>query len=75
MRDKPGVTMATKPKPGAKKPGPSIKQIGIRARAEWVVWLEKGAHFCRTDTSKLIDAALVDYLKARGFDEPPPRRI
>jgi hypothetical protein len=36
--------------------------------------VERGADFCRTDVAKLVDAALVEYLKQRGFDEPAPRR-
>lgn len=58
-----------------KKSQTSIRQVGIRATEEWAGWLERAAAFCRTDTSKLIDAALVDYLKAKGFDEPAPPRL
>ncbi len=54
------------------RPAPS--GITIRGSAEWRAWVDRGAEFCRTDTSKLIDAALIEYLKARGFTEPPPKR-
>lgn len=67
--------MTGKTKPGVKKQESLIKQVGIRSREDWVGWLERGAAFCRTDTSKLIDAALVDYLKARGFEEEAPPRL
>jgi hypothetical protein len=46
----------------------------IKGRPEWRAWVERGADFCRTDVAKLVDAALVEYLKQRGFDEPAPRR-
>jgi hypothetical protein len=51
------------------------KTIGVRATGEWAAWLERAARFCRTDVAKLIDAAVADYVKGRGFDEPPPERI
>jgi len=57
------------------KRGQPIKTVGIRSTPEWAAWLEGAATFCRTDTSKLIDAALVDYTKARGFGEDPPPRL
>ncbi len=57
------------------QPGEPIKTVGIRATPEWAEWLERAATFCRTDTSKLIDAALVDYMRARGFSEDPPPRL
>ncbi len=47
-----------------------IKQVGVRATNAWASWLERGAEFCRTNTSQLLDVAVVDYLKARGFEEP-----
>jgi len=46
----------------------------IKGRPEWRAWVERAADFCRTDVAKLVDAALVEYLKQRGFDEPAPRR-
>lgn len=51
------------------------RTIGVRATGEWAAWIEKGARFCRTDVAKLVDAAVADYLKAKGFGEPPPERI
>ena len=62
-----------KKKPAGGSP-PPIKRIAVQAAAPWVDWVERGAKFCRTDVSKLIDAALADYLKARGFSEAPPER-
>ncbi len=69
-----GGLAVAKPKKGAKgAKGP--KTLGVRTSAEWAEWIEKGAKFCRTDVAKLIDVAVADYLKARGFTEPPPERI
>jgi hypothetical protein len=48
--------------------------LTIKGRLEWRDWVERGADFCRTDVAKLVDAALVEYLKQRGFDEPAPKR-
>jgi hypothetical protein len=56
----------------------AAKSIGtgltIRGSAAWREWLESGAQHCRTDVSKLIDAAVVAYLRAQGFTEDPPKR-
>jgi hypothetical protein len=48
--------------------------LTIKGRPEWRDWVDRGAEFCRTDAAKLVDAALVEYLKQRGFDEPAPKR-
>ena len=34
--------------------------------------LEHGAEFCRTNTSQLLDVAVIDYLSA-GFESRPSR--
>jgi hypothetical protein len=64
-------------KPKARKgKGPlPPKTIGVRSTGEWAEWIERAARHCRTDVAKLIDAAVAEYVKARGFDEPPPERI
>jgi hypothetical protein len=51
------------------------KRIVVQAMDEWIAWVERGAEFCRTDVSKLVDSALIDYLRARGFEEKPPKRV
>ncbi len=64
-------------KKATKAAQPSIRQptaVTIRGSKEWREWLERGAVHCRTDTSKLIDIAVAHYLRAQGFDEPPPKR-
>jgi hypothetical protein len=48
--------------------------LTIKGRLEWRDWVDRGVEFCRTDVAKLVDAALVEYLKQRGFDEPAPKR-
>jgi hypothetical protein len=48
--------------------------LTIRGNPDWRKWVERGADHCRTDVAKLVDAALIDYLKARGFQENPPKR-
>jgi len=63
---------AAKAKAKAERPK---TQIGIRSTREWAEWVERAAEFCRTDVAKLIDTALIKYLKAEGFEEPSPPRI
>lgn len=61
-----------------KKPGADqreMKTIAVRATKEWADWVEAGAKHCRTDTAKLIDAALEMYLESRGYKDQPPERI
>jgi hypothetical protein len=52
-----------------------MKTVGVRCTVEWAEWLERAAQFCRLDQAKLLDISVADYLKARGFDEPPPPRL
>jgi hypothetical protein len=63
-----------KPKPKATRENPRPTALTIKGRSEWRAWVDRAADFCRTDVAKLVDAALVEYLKQRGFDEPAPRR-
>lgn len=71
-----GVIDVAEPKRRPKRSKPSgPRTIGIRSTGEWADWIERGARFCRTDVAKLIDAAVVEYLKDRGFTDPPPERI
>lgn len=48
--------------------------ITVRGSKPWRAWVSRGAKFCRTDTTKLIDSALVAYLRSQGFTEDPPER-
>lgn len=63
-----------KPKAKPTRENPRPTALTIKGRTEWREWVEKGADFCRTDVAKLVDAALVEYLKQRGFEEPAPKR-
>lgn len=69
----------TVPEPAKKRPGPApsgrrANSLSIKAAPEWYEWVKEGAEHCRTDVAKLIDAALIDYLKRQGFEKPAPRR-
>jgi hypothetical protein len=68
------ATMARPKKREKQAEPPAIKRIVVQGSLEWSEWLQEGADFCRTDVSKLFDAAVVDYLKARGFSKTPPKR-
>lgn len=63
---------------GAKKVEKTLDRptiaVTLRGSPEWKAWIEAGARYCRTDVAKLIDAAVVDYLRARGFKQEPPER-
>jgi hypothetical protein len=70
------ATAAMARRKSSKKPeGQASRRLSVQASEGWIAWVEQGADFCRTDVSKLVDAALADYLRARGFDKKPPRRV
>jgi hypothetical protein len=65
-----------RPKKSADQRKPTVpRTVGVRASGEWAAWIERAAKHCRTDVAKLIDNAVVEYAKARGFEEIPPERI
>ena len=64
-----------------KAPAPKAKAkerlaivVTLKGSPEWKAWVDELADLCRTDTSKLIDMALVELAKARGFKKEAPRR-
>ncbi len=61
-------------KVGAKPSRSKPTALTIRGSLDWREWVERGAEHCRTDAVKLVNAALIDYLRARGFAENPPKR-
>jgi hypothetical protein len=73
-----GLSAMAKKKPtrDSDKPAPAPRPtaFAIKGSLEWREWVEQGADHCRTDVSKLIDAALVEYLRERGYTNPPPKR-
>jgi hypothetical protein len=69
-RPKPKQKRVQPKKPSGAKP----TALTIRGSLDWREWVERGANHCRTDVAKLVDAALIDYLKARGFEQEAPER-
>lgn len=74
-RKKTEASVGKTPAPVA-KPQPDRPAIAVTLRGspEWKAWLEAGARFCRTDVAKMLDAAAVEYLRARGFTGEAPER-
>lgn len=48
--------------------------LAIKGTTAWREWVQEAAAFCRTDTSKLVDAAILEYVQRRGFKKEPPMR-
>lgn len=69
-----GTTTLGRPKKQVSGKPPEIERLAVQGTVEWCDWLRRGAEHCRTDVSKLIDAAVVNYLRAQGFPDPPPKR-
>ena len=63
----------TKPAPAA---SPELKTtvISLKGSNEWRDWVTRMAKFFRTDTAKLVDAALIEYGRKNGFTEEAPER-
>jgi hypothetical protein len=70
----PRKAAAPRPAPAAAKRPVRARMISIRGRDEWLEWVRGLADAERMDVSDLIDRALVDYGKARGYPVPAPRR-
>ena len=65
-------------KPATAKKRTAVKRqaiaVTLRGSEAWKKWIEDGAKHCRTDVAKMIDKAVVEYLKAQGFTQPAPDR-
>lgn len=61
-------------KKSAPKPEPKPTVISLKGSGEWRVWLQELSSHCRTDAAKVIDAALIDYAKTKGFMKKAPPR-
>jgi hypothetical protein len=48
--------------------------VTIKGNEEWKTWLEEAAVHCRLSVSALVDLSVARYVKAEGFDKPPPER-
>jgi hypothetical protein len=68
-RKKPKPAPAPEPKPEARPTA-----LTIKGSLEWREWVQRAAKHCRTDTAKLVDAAIAEYARKRGFAEPAPER-
>ena len=69
------VMMAKKKSSKPPKESPASRRLSVQATPSWIAWVEEGAGHCRTDVSKLVDAALATYLKGQGFGKNPPKRV
>jgi predicted transcriptional regulator len=51
----------------------SVERFHIKASVAFTAWLDAFAKRCRTNRSGLIDQAVTEYARAKGFDAPPAR--
>ena len=58
--------------PGKADRKPTV--LAMKGSPEWKEWLDRAARYCRLSASTLVDLSVAEYVKTRGFDEPPPRR-
>lgn len=50
------------------------KRLSVASTPAWMDWLKRLGEHCRLKGADVIDQAVTEYAKARGFDEPPPPR-
>lgn len=48
--------------------------LQMKGTDAWKGWLDRLAKFLRMPTSSVVDNALVDYAKSKGFEEEAPER-
>ena len=67
---------AIQAKPAVVKPQSECKAIAVvdKGGPDWKAWLEGLAAHRRTDVAKVIDGALVEYAKMKGYDREASRR-
>ena len=53
---------------------PREKVLMVKGTREWKAWLDRACVHCRMNSSVLADVAITEYVKAHGFEEPPPPR-
>jgi hypothetical protein len=64
----------------AKKSAPTAVKVirktvvTIKGTEAWRVWLEGFSKHMRTPTSTIVDHALIEYAKAKGYTEEAPER-
>lgn len=58
----------------AKKAELKATVISLKGSGEWREWLQELSSHCRTDAAKVIDAALIDYARTKGFTKKAPPR-
>jgi hypothetical protein len=55
-------------------PGPRKTVLTIKGTDEWRAWLERLGGHLRMPASTLVDIALVEFAKSKGFEEVAPKR-
>jgi hypothetical protein len=61
-------------KTSTKRPVPKDVVLTLRGSPGWKKWVDQLAAHFRTDASKLIDVALVEYARNHGFEKEAPKR-
>jgi hypothetical protein len=55
------------------KPDPGSRNVAFKCSAAYVAWLDGFARSNRTTVSAVMDQALAELAKARGYEAPPER--
>ena len=61
-------------KPADPGDGPRAAVLTIKGTAAWKEWLKELSAYARTPTSTIVDHALIDYARAKGFKKEAPER-
>jgi hypothetical protein len=72
----PGGATAVVEEPGRPSSAGEVREhvLGIRRTVAWKAWVVDLAIHCRLDLADLVDQALADFARTKGFDKTPPKR-
>jgi hypothetical protein len=61
------------PEPIKPQPGERTTIASLKGGPDFQAWFNRFQKQLRLPAALLIDAALAEFAKAKGFEEPPPR--
>jgi hypothetical protein len=66
--------MAKRPSKPAASKGARVTILGLKGSPEFAAWAERLSKHLRLHLTTIAEHALIEYARARGFEEEPPER-
>jgi hypothetical protein len=73
LKPAPHFVRKSMPDPPKQIPVEKATLAVLKGGPEYVTWFHRLRDQTRLPAALLLDAALVEFARAKGFDEPPPR--